>query len=109
MFCIGLLCSVLLSGFFKDIWVRTHLNVCGSNEAWGGSWRDALTEAQLFVSFAEAVPDQRQVFPVCHRVFAEVDVSHHLLTFSSVEIFLPPECQYNKVFKRNPSLKNIST
>lgn len=30
----------------------------------------------FFVSPPEAVPYQRQVFPVCHRVFAEADVSH---------------------------------
>lgn len=47
-----------------------------AEEPCGGSRRDALTEAQLFVSLSEAVPYQRQVFPVRHRVFAEADVSH---------------------------------
>lgn len=42
----------------------------------GGSQRDALTDAQLFVSLSEAIPHQRQVFPLRHRVFAEADVSH---------------------------------
>lgn len=37
---------------------------------------EMLLETGLFVSLPEAVPHQRQVFPVRHGVFAEADVSH---------------------------------
>jgi len=38
---------------------------------------EILITAQLFFSLSEAVPYQRQMFPVRHRVFAEANVSHH--------------------------------